>query len=240
MKAGKLIRRVGNERISEDYFMKLLSINELDQVINLQEHVYRNLPNKNLLFRDEYEDIYKDLKGHGKILGVYNSKNQLIAYRYISIPGPTEKNLGNDIHLKEEELKKVAHLETTVVHPEYRGNNLQSLTLINLVPIISELGYNHLLCTISPQNVYSLYNIMKNGLSIKALKRKYITKENENGLWRFILHTDLNEEIDLKKSSLKTLSLESYEEQAILISKGYIGHKLCPDKNLIDYILRSN
>jgi len=235
---GKLLRRIGNEKIYEDYYMKLVLSDELDLVMELQEHVYKNLPNKNVLFCDEYDDIYNDLKGDSKILGVYNSMDKLIAYRYISVPGITEKNLGVDIGLTGDELKHVAHLETTVVHPEYRGNNLQSLTLVNLVPQILELGYNHLICTISPQNPYSLYNIMKNGLSIKALKRKYITKENENGLWRFILHTDLNEVIDLKKVSLKTLELHSYEEQADLISMGYIGHRLCKDDNLIDYILQ--
>ncbi|MGB3366211.1 MAG: hypothetical protein WBA54_01860, partial [Acidaminobacteraceae bacterium] len=211
MENGKLLRRIGNEKIYEDYYMKLVLPDELDSVMELQEHVYKNLPNKNVLFCDEYDDIYNDLKGDSKILGVYNSSSKLIAYRYISVPGITGKNLGLDIGLSGDELKHVAHLETTVVHPEYRGNNLQSLTLVNLVPQILELGYNHLICTISPQNPYSLYNIMKNGLSIKALKRKYITKENENGLWRFILHMDLNEVIDLKKVSLKTLELHSYE-----------------------------
>lgn len=238
MKKGKLVRRVGNEKIYEDYYMKLLSLDEIELVMKLQEHVYRNLPNKNVLFCDEYDDIYSDLKGDSRILGVFNSVEKLIAYRYISIPGITEKNLGLDLGLSDKELKHVAHLETTVVHPEYRGNNLQSLTLNVLIEEILELGYNHLICTISPQNPYSLYNIMKNGLSVRALKRKYMTKENESGLWRFILHRDLNEVMDLKKASLKTLELHSYEEQARLISLGYVGHRLCKDENLIDYLLQ--
>lgn len=235
---GKLVRKIGNEKIYEDYYMRLVSLDEVNLLMELQEHVYRNLPNKNVLFCDEYDDIYSDLKGDSRILGVFNNVDKLIAYRYISIPGMSEKNLGLDLGFSDEELRHVAHLETTVVHPEYRGNNLQSLTLINLIPQILDLGYNHLICTISPQNPYSLYNIMKNGLSIKALKRKYVTKENENGLWRFILHTDLNEEVDLKKASIKTLELHSYEEQARLISLGYIGHRLCKDENLIDYLLQ--
>ena len=99
--------------------MKLVLANDLDSVMDLQEHVYKNLPNKNVLFCDEYDDIYNDLKGEGKILGVYNNASKLIAYRYISVPGINEKNLGLDINLSGKDLANVAHLETTVVHPEY-------------------------------------------------------------------------------------------------------------------------
>ena len=125
-----------------------------------------------------------------------------------------------------------------MVHPDYRGNNLQSITLNKALPLISEMGYIHIFSTVSPQNIYSLYNIMKNGLNIKSLKRKYITKENSEGLWRFILHRNLKESPIYLPNNMKSLEIHSYEEQEYLISKGYIGHKLCRDNMLIDYSLK--
>src|SRR5690606_3348903 len=118
------------------------------------------------------DDMYHEIKNGGKIIGVLNSKDRLIAYRYISIPGIRNHNLGLDIGIPHEQLKKVIHLETTVVDPIYRGNGLQDLTLQIASKLVRKEGYRHLLCTVSPYNFYSLYNVMKNGLKIKALKKK--------------------------------------------------------------------
>ncbi|MDF2520489.1 MAG: hypothetical protein K0R84_1117, partial [Clostridia bacterium] len=159
LKTGQLVRHK-DEGIEKDvYEMRLITKEELGAVIDLQQYVYDRLPNKNVLYVDTYKDMFDDMKLGAQVIGVYNSNKELIAYRYIGFPGQNDKNLGFDINLPTNELKRVAHLETTVVRPDYRGNSLQSLTLQQAVPLIEELGYRHLLCTVSPQNFYSLFNI---------------------------------------------------------------------------------
>ena len=127
---GVLVKNKHKEDMQlEEYKMKLIDKNRLREVVELQQYVYENLPNKEVLYIDSYEDMLGDLENGAKIIGVLNSKDRLIAYRYISFPREEKRNLGYDINLPKEDLKKVVHLETTVVDPLYRGNVLQLVTL---------------------------------------------------------------------------------------------------------------
>jgi GNAT superfamily N-acetyltransferase len=181
--------------------------------------------------------MLSDMQNGAKILGVFNREKEMIAYRYIGFPGAAEKNLGKDIKLPEEELTRVAHLEATVVRPDYRGNSLQSITLQQAIPFIREEGYNHVLCTVSPQNVYSLFNIIKNGLRIKALKKKYGTdKDGKDGMWRFILHRNLNPVAVMRANRLLSIPLNDLEQQKKMIDKGFVGLWLFKESKLLNYV----
>lgn len=238
---GNLTKIVNNSKVTEEYTMRLTSIDELNAVVQLQNYVYEQLPDKQVLYRDSYEDMYEDMKSGAKIIGVFNDENELIAYRYMGFPGKEERNLGYDIILCENELDKVVHLETTVVHPYYRGNGLQSLTLQHAALMVKSLGYKHLMCTVSPKNFFSLYNVMKNGLKIKALKKKYGIDDNQkDGLWRFILHRDL--EVTSYKNPIQffTSRLNDLEEQQRLIENGFIGYWILKETRMLNYVKFNN
>lgn len=237
LKTGQLIKRMDEGSEQDQFTMGLLTTKELEAVVDLQYLVYNQLPNKQVLCVDTYEDMLEDMKQGAKIIGVYNKDEELIAYRYVGFPGHSDKNLGLDINLSAKELSKVAHLETTVVRPDYRGNSLQSLTLQHAMPLIKDLGYRHLLCTVSPQNFFSLFNIMKNGLKVKALKRKYGTaSDGKDGLWRFILHRDLQSAEFLKPNKFMNMKLTDLEEQLKLINEGFVGFWLNKDSKELNYI----
>lgn len=237
LKTGTLLKHNKDSIVQEGYVMRLINERELDEVVALQNHVYSLLPNKQVLYVDSYEDMLTDMRLGAKILGVFNEKDELVAYRYVGFPGHDEKNLGYDIKLNENELDKVVHLETTVVHPDYRGNGLQSSTLEQMIPLVKELGYKHLLCTVSPQNFYSLFNIMKNGLKIKALKKKYgDASTGKEGLWRFILHRNLEPAALLNPRELFKISLSDIAKQERLIREGFVGYWLFKDSKELSYI----
>ncbi|WP_053955993.1 GNAT family N-acetyltransferase [Inediibacterium massiliense] len=237
LKRGILAKHNGENRIQDSYIMRLIKWQEAEQAVLLQNFVYEQLINKQVLYTDSYENMIKDMKAGAKIIGVFNKDNELIAYRHIAFPGVSDRNLGNDIHLPENELLKVAHLERTVVHPDYRGNNLQSITLQEAVPLIKELGYRHLVCTVSPFNLFSLYNIIKNGLKIKALKEKYQTgKDTHDGLWRFILHRELEPVNNIEHTQSFSVSLNDFKAQEDLINDGFIGHWLFKESKLLNYV----
>jgi GNAT superfamily N-acetyltransferase len=237
LKTGQLIKHK-DERIEQDeYSMRLITIGELKDAVALQKYVYDQLPNKQVLYMDSYEEMFDDMKHGAKVIGVFNSARELIAYRYIGFPGLSEKNLGNDIKMPRKDLLKVAHLETTVVHPEYRGNSLQSLTLQQAIPMVKEFGYNHLLCTVSPQNVYSLFNIIKSGLRIKALKRKYGSeKDGDDGMLRFILHRNLNPIEVRRTSNILSIPLGDLDKQEKIIEEGFVGLWLFKESKLLNYV----
>lgn len=221
----------------EEYRMELLGKDRLREVIELQQHVYDKLPNKDVLYMDSYYEMLEDMEAGAKIIGVQNEKNRIIAYRYIAFPGKTKRNLGYDINLSDDEMDKVVHLETTVVDPLYRGNNLQSLTLEAAKKMVKRDGYEHFLCTVSPQNFYSLYNIMKNGLMIKALKKKYGSSETgDEGLWRFILHSDIKKQSILNPIDLVISKWANLDMQKDLIDMGYVGYELNKDNRMLNYI----
>lgn len=231
---GNILKNKNESLELEEYSMQLIAKERLTEVIELQQSVYDGLSNKDILFIDSYEDMLGDLEQGARIIGVLNSEDRLIAYRYMGFPGKDKRNLGYDILLPEDQLKNVVHLETTVVDPIYRGNSLQSLTLQVASAMVKKEGYRHLLCTVSPYNFYSLYNVMKNGLKIKALKKKYGT-DTEEGLWRFILHSDLEKPltnpIDLVISKWANLEL-----QKELIENGYVGYEIMKDTRQLNYI----
>lgn len=232
---GYLIKRKSSSRQVEPYTMRLVNPSEIDQVVNLQELVYNGLPNKEVLYKDTKHEMLEDLYNGAMIIGVYNSVDELISYRYISFPGNSTKNLGNDIYLMNRELDKVVHLETTLVSPDYRGNRLQTLTLTKAVDLIKPLDMKHIMCTVSPYNLFSLYNIMSAGLNIRALKRKY-GEEAGNGMWRFILHKDLSRDMRMI-NEFQLLKMDCIEEQKKLIENGYIGYNLVKESKMIHYSL---
>lgn len=231
---GNILKNKNESMELESYSMKLLSKERLSEVIELEQKVYEGLNNKDILYIDTYDEMLADLEQGAKIIGVLNSKDRIIAYRYIGFPGYDKRNMGLDINLPVDELSKVVHLETTVVDPAYRGNGLQDLTLQIATNLVKRDGYRHLLCTVSPYNFYSLYNVMKNGLKIKSLKKKYANEDNE-GLWRFILHSDLERPL-LNPIDTVISKWANLELQKELIDNGYVGYEISKETRQLNYL----
>lgn len=235
MTQGTLINKRNNRE--EAYSMSMLKTSELDQVMHLQDAVYNALPNKQVLAKDTQQFIETCLHDDGFVIGVHNEANQLISYRFIALPKNRDDNMGLDIKLPSAELTKVAHLETTIVHPDYRGNGLQSKTLKIAFPMLHSQHIKHVICTVSPFNFFSLANIMKNGLKIKVLTKKYGSLEdNSDGLWRFILHKDIEVVSHLPHLNDVKVKLESFKEQTLLLKKGFIGDAITADGKFLSYV----
>ncbi|MDY0236167.1 MAG: hypothetical protein RBR71_09075 [Gudongella sp.] len=237
IKEGRLFRERHGINENENYVAKLISYDYLDEMVALIQRVYDALPIKEVLMVDSYEDMKLDMDNGAKVMGIFGEKNQMIAYRYVSFPGMEKRNLGYDVGIDESELESMCQLETTVVDPPYRGNNLQSMTLGLMIPIVRAEGYKHLACTISPYNYYSVNNIMKHNLKIKVLKKKYGTlPDNSDGMWRYILHTDITEKIKKPDDNKITVAMPEIEKQLDLLKNGYIGYSLNHKDQSLNYV----
>jgi hypothetical protein len=84
-------------------------------------------------------------------------------------------------------------------------------------------------------NPYSLYNVMAHGLKIKALKRKYVSAEEQEGLWRFILHRDLEAKHGIQVDQWLHIGLSELERQSNLIRNGFEGVGFNKDRTTLHY-----
>lgn len=99
-------------------------------------------------------------------------KGTVAAVFLVTFPGTSRDSLGWDLGLPEEELPKVAHMDTVGVFPQYQGNRLQYRLMQKAERELREKGYRYLMCTVHPENPYSRKNVMDQGYQPvkKALK----------------------------------------------------------------------
>ncbi|MCJ7445556.1 MAG: GNAT family N-acetyltransferase [Methanotrichaceae archaeon] len=220
--------------MGEFYEMRFLDISFLEEIISLQNTICQNLSNWEI-YRPSSADFIRSLsEQEHSIIGVLTYKD-LVAYSMIYLPGSGMENLGRDIGLLENELEKVAHLQTIAVHPSYRGNSLQTKLAQHHLNIIKDMGYEHVCCTVSPMNPISLKNIMSLGFIIRALKVKF------GGYMRCIMHKNFHQPFNINAEEFILIG-NDIAGQVNLLNKGYLGFKmeLIPNGFKISYGLASN
>lgn len=179
------INKINGQRIWKEYGkIRLLNKDDITKLLELNQLVFDNLDRSDLFELDSPEFFDKHLSTGGIIYGCF-VEDTLIADVVTVIPGLNKDNLGYDIGLSEDMLKKVVHLESVVVHPSYRGNGLQVLLCKLIEDIALGLGYEHFLATVHPKNIFSLTNLLSLGLKVNKFVLKYEGKE------RYIVYKQL-------------------------------------------------
>lgn len=110
--------------------------------------------------------------------------SQIAAVFDLVRPGLCEINYGYDLRLSDEELKRVINMDNVAVHPDYRGNALQTKLIKYVEEQLCNEGNFILLCTIHPENTYSLRNVISQGYKIQKRIEKY-------GSVRYLLRKDI-------------------------------------------------
>lgn len=227
LEEGYLLKNKKTEKETKKrYVTRVIGAEYLDRVLVLQDLIIKTNPIKETFSPDSREDLIQQIENDGLLIGTLVDE-ELIAYRYVSFPREHYSNLGVDLNIDREELNLVANLETTVVHPDYRGNRLQWKTLDRAIGLIERKGYIHLCTTISPKNPYSMSNIMDHDLVIRRIKRKYGIKiDQSDGLVRYILHRNLKFTPCNEYENEVEIDVENVSDQMALLEKGYVGYKL--------------
>ncbi len=113
---------------------------------------------------------------------VSNSTGTLAAYFTIRYPGTDEDNCGYDLGFATRDLLKTAHMETCVVHPDYRGHHLESRLMSEAITILKQTKYQHLLGTVHPDNVPSVKSFLYNDFHIAKTLINGSAKKHVPGL----------------------------------------------------------
>lgn len=99
-------------------------------------------------------------------------------------PGLAPFNYGYHLGLTGRELLQVVHMDTAAVHRDYRGRGLQRTMVEIAEQELSGQGRRILLCTVHPENRYSLNNMQNRGYEIQKRVNLY-------GSERYILRKDI-------------------------------------------------
>ena len=166
--------------------IKLLDLNYMGAIMDLQHNIYDGLENKSFYSCSDKEDFENAIKGKGEIIGCVSlMDDELIAMGVYMEYGYEDHNYGYDINIQGEEILKVGQLESTVVSENYRGNKLQKIICEILEEIGSKAGMKYICATAAPDNKYSVNTFLDLGYSIMADKLKY------GGLRRYVLMKEL-------------------------------------------------
>lgn len=173
--------RILNAKVKEDKFvLKVAKLEDAEKIHGIMVTVYEELENKELYICDDLEFVKANMEENGFCIVAYDCKGNIAGTFLIRYPGDAEDNLGRDLNFSVAEQKRVVHMESAVVLPEYRGNHLQSKMLQYGEAFIDKEKYQYLMATVSPDNPASYKSLEKNGY------RHVLTKEKYQGLKRRI------------------------------------------------------
>jgi hypothetical protein len=199
-----------------------LDESQLPQVMELQRIICRNLQQPDLL-QSFPKDFMKQHLGHrGVVLGVF-VEERLIAFRNLYYPEPndSEWNLGIDLNLADDQLKKVVNFQMVCVHPDFRGNRLALMLNRMALQILRNRGrHPHVCATVSPYNIWNIPVLLATGFHIARLKIKYGDKV------RYIVHQDLYNRRRFDDDSAVNVCLDDLDTQKHLLDAGFYGVQL--------------
>lgn len=159
--------------MKEEFVFRKAALQDADEIYSLMETVYGKLDDKSIFVCTSRKHVKSMLTRNGFGIVVLNESSEIVGCFLCAYPGNSEDNLGKDIMLPQKDLDSVAHAETAVVLPEYRGNALQAKMLRLAEKLIDKKKYHYLLATVSPDNPASFKTLETNGFKHVVTKEKY-------------------------------------------------------------------
>ena len=164
-----------------DIQFRKIGIEEVNKYLEFLHEVKALMEQDEWFFLDPDEEVY-DMMEHDA-MGIWLAEDgaRIAAVFCVVYPGMEKFNLGYDLNFSEEDLLRVVHMDTAAVHPDYRGQKLQHRMMLHAE---QELAGRILLCTIHPDNQYSLNNVLNQGYTVEKKLEKY-------GSIRYLLRKNL-------------------------------------------------
>lgn len=157
---------------------------DTENFIQFLEEVKAAMPQQDWFYLDPPETVREMMADGTMELWVAMDGDRIAAAFDILHPGLVPFNYGYDLELSQEERLQVIHMDTSAVHSDYRGLGLQRMMAQTAEEELSGQERKILLCTVHPENSYSLNNMLKLGYTVQKRVNKY-------GSERFVLRKDI-------------------------------------------------
>lgn len=207
------------------YHVRRLYENDLNDIYYVQNKVIEKLENNDTLQPLSLSEFEYILQGNGLMVGAFIDE-ELIAFRALLIPTIDEEHLGLYVKL-EDKLEEIIYQEISVVHPSYRGNQLQQKLAVSIMEVLHQLDHDftYVCATVAPNNIASLKDKFKQEMLVGALTNIY------EGKLRYILLKKIANETMRKWTETKIISISNISEQKHLLQLGWIGFQLIENGN---------
>ncbi|BAC12527.1 hypothetical protein [Oceanobacillus iheyensis HTE831] len=217
-------------RDGTNIMVRYLTKEDLPVITQLQEIVIEDLIDKDRLEPLSEEEFLTILAEDKLMIGVFDQK-KLIGFRAFLNPKNDEEGLGKDIGLLESEYPRIVYSEISNVHPDYRGNGLQTFMGKSWINSLDERDFRYILATVAPFNIASLKDKFALGMRIYQLKNKY------GGKLRYIFCKDLRTN-DNQIIDMVTIEMDDTQKQQHYLSDGYVGVKMIQGKDTwyVEYV----
>ena len=139
-----------------------LGFHDLTAILNLQEVVYQAMPDPSQLAPLTRNELIESLH-LDSLIGVFNSRNELVAFTLLVANRKGTRNLASDGRLN---WRKCATLDMVMVHPSYRGNKLQQTLVATVIDRACNEETEYILATVAPDNTHSLDNFKQMGFTV--------------------------------------------------------------------------
>lgn len=140
---------------------------DLDAFVNLLCIVRESMLVKEWFYLDSKEDFRQHMASGIMELWLAEDSGRVVGVFDLLIPGLREWNYGYALDMTTEELIRSVNMDSVAVHPDYQGLGLQRKLLLEAEQWLSSRGNWTLLCTVHPENRFSLNNVKKLGYEVQ-------------------------------------------------------------------------
>lgn len=146
---------------------------DTERFIDFLTSVWETMEHKEWFCLDSPEEIRQRMEEGTMELWLAMEGERIAGAFDILHPGMEDINYGWKLDFSREQLARVVHMDMAAVHPNYRGMGLQRRLLETAEQELRGEAERYLLCTIHPENVFSLNNALKQGYRIRKTLSMY-------------------------------------------------------------------
>ncbi|MFI3260294.1 MAG: GNAT family N-acetyltransferase [bacterium] len=145
----------------ENILIKKCNLDNLDSIYELQQIVVDMFREEEKGYylpfsKEDLEKVLLDSKEYGEIHASFY-ENKMIGWVFLSVHKDIEKLLEHIPHITGQS----GDIDGVMVHPDYRGNNIQTMLLEYIFEIAKNKDIENILAEITIGNTYSFNNIYK-------------------------------------------------------------------------------
>ena len=208
--------------------VRTLSEADFNALIAIRRQVAAGLADVDCYVLEPEHFVRAHLGERGETVGLF-AYDRLIAFAMLGSPHYDGLNrpmaadpmaadpMADALRLPATERGAVAHLASSMVLPGWRGGGLHKWLIRYRLARCAALGRRHVMAMVSPRNVASWHNLMRHGLTIRAIAPL------EGDRLRYILYRDLRGEEADGPQGAEYASLADLNRQRALLATGYRG-----------------